>query len=70
MKREEPANIVIRGIAKRYNSIAAQCENNVYFMIKSETSNEESIIIFIIFLIEQLKQTVSKKQLELRTVLL
>ena len=61
MKRGEPANIVIRSTTERYNSIAAQWENNVYFMIKSETSNEESIIIFIKLLIEQLKQTVSKK---------
>ena len=39
-------------------------------MIKNETSNEKSTIIFIKLLIEQLKQIVSKKQLELRTVLL
>ena len=70
MKRGEPASIVIRSTTERYNSIAAQWEDNVYFMIKNETSNEESIIIFIKLLIEQLKKTVSKKQLELRTVLL
>ena len=70
MKRGEPANIVIRSTTEGYNSIAAQWENNVYFMIKSEISNEESIITFIKLMIEQLKQTVSKKQLELRTVLL
>ena len=70
MKRREPVNIVIRNTTERYNSIAAQWENNVYFMIKSETLNEESMIIFIKLLIQQLKQTVSKKQLELRAVLL
>ena len=70
MKRGEPANIVIRSATERYNSFEDQWENNVYFMMKSETSNEESIIIFIKLLIEQQKQTVSKKQLELKTVLL
>ena len=37
-------------------------------MIKSEMSNEESIIFFIKLLFNQLKLTISKSQLEIRTV--
>ena len=39
-------------------------------MIKSETSNEESILNFIHLLRNQLMLNVSKKQLEIRTVFL
>ena len=70
MKKGETAIKVIRSITERYNSIAAQWNNNVYFMIKSDTSNEESVHCFINLLIKQLKLTVSKKQLDSRTVFL
>ena len=40
MKRGEPAKIIIRSTTERFDSIAPQWEDNVYFMIKSETSNE------------------------------
>ena len=43
MKRGGPAGVVIRNTTERYNSIAVQWEDNVYFMLKNETSNEESI---------------------------
>ena len=39
-------------------------------MIKSETSNEESISYFIKQLLYQFKLTMSKSQLELRTVII
>ena len=70
MKKGETAIKVIRSTTERYNSIAVQWNNNVYFMIKSETSNEESVHCFINLLIKQLKLTVSKKQLDSRTVFL
>ena len=70
MKKGETAIKVIRSTTERYNSIAAQWNNNVYFMIKSDTSNEESVHCFINLLIKQLKLTVSKKQLDSRTVFL
>ena len=70
MKKGEPAEKIIRNTTERYNSIASQWDKYVYFMIKNETSNEESILNFIHLLINQLMLTVSKKQLEIRTVFL
>ena len=70
MKRGEPAGVVIRNTTERYNSIAAQWEDNVYFILKNETTNEESIWCFIKLLIKKLMQTVNKHQLKLRTVFL
>ena len=70
MKKGEPAEKIIRNTTERYNSIAAQWDKYVYFMIKNETSNEESILNFIHLLRNQLMLTVSKKQLEIRTVFL
>ena len=70
MKRGEPAGVVIRNTTERYNSIAAQWEDNVYFMLKNETSNEENIWCFIKLLIKKLMQTVDKHQLKLITVFL
>ena len=70
IKRGEPAGVVIRNTTERYNSIEAQWEDNAYFMLKNETSNEESIWCFIILLIKKLMQTVNKHQLKLRTVFL
>ena len=70
MKSGEPAGVVIRNATERYNSIAVQWEDNVYFMLKSETSNEESIWCFIKLLIKKLIQTVNKNQLKLRIVFL
>ena len=70
MKKGEPADVVIRNTTEWYNSIAAQWEDNVYFMLKNETSNEESIWYFIKLLIKKLMQTVNKHQLKLRTVFL
>ena len=52
IKRREPLDIAIRSTIERYNSIVAQWKYNIYFMIKSETSNEESIIILIKLLIK------------------
>ena len=70
MKKGEPAEKIIRNTTERYNSIAAQWDKYVYFMIKNETSNEENILNFINLLRNQLMLTVSKKQLEIRTVFL
>ena len=70
MKKGEAAIKVIRSTTERYNSIAAQYNNNVYFMLKNDTSNEESVHWFINLLIKKLKLTVSKKQLDSRTVFL
>ena len=39
-------------------------------MIKSDTSNEKSILCFINLLIKRLKLTINKKQLNTRTVFL
>ena len=47
MKKGFPAEKLFRNTTDRSNAIAAQWEKNVYFMIKSETSNEESISYFI-----------------------
>ena len=55
---------------ERYNSIAAQWNKNVYFMMKNETSYEETILCFLNLLMKQLKNTLNKKQLEIRTVIL
>ena len=70
MKKGEPAEKIIRSTNERYNSIAAQWNKNVYFMMKNETSNEESILCFLNLLVNQLKKTINKKQLETRTVIL
>ena len=55
MKIIKPASAVINNTTEGYNSFAAQWENNVYFLIKSETSNEESILCFIKLLIKIIK---------------
>ena len=70
MKKGETATKVIRSTTERYNSIAAQWNNNVYFMLKSDTSNEESVLCFINLLIKQLRLTINKKQMDTRTVFL
>ena len=70
MKKGEPANKVIRETTNRYNSIAAQWGKNVYFILKSEPSNEESIRNFIRLLMKKLELTVNKEQLMNRTVFL
>ena len=70
MKKGEPAEKIIRSTTERYNSIAAQWNKNVYFMMKNETSNEETILCFLNLLMKQLKNTLNKKQLEIRTVIL
>ena len=46
MNRGEPTKFIIRSTTERFYSIFAQWEDNFYFMIKNETSNKESIIIF------------------------
>ena len=43
MKKDEQLEKIIRSTTNRYNSIAAQWEKNIYFMIKDETSNEASV---------------------------
>ena len=43
MKKEEPVEKLIRDTMNLYNSIAAQWDKFVYFVLKTETSNEESI---------------------------
>ena len=55
MKKGEQPEKIIRSTTDRYNSIAAQWEKNMYFMIKDETSNEESVWCFINQLMKQLK---------------
>ena len=70
MKKGFPAEKLFRNTTDRSNAIEAQLEKNVYFMIKSETSNEESISYFIKKLLYQLKLTMSNSQLELRTVII
>ena len=69
-KKDFQLKKLFRNTTDRSNAIAAQWEKNVYFMIKSETSNEESISYFIKKLLYQLKLTMSKSQLELRTVII
>ena len=61
---------LFRKTTDRKNAIAAQWEKNDYFMVKSVTSNKESISNFIKKLLYQLKLTMSKSQLELRTVII
>ena len=70
MKKGEPAIKVIRETSNRYNSIAAQWGKYVYFLIKTDTTKEDSIWDFIKLLINQLQLTVDKNQLKNRTVLL
>ena len=43
MKKREDASIVIRDSNTRFNSIVAQWETYLYFMIKDETSKEDDI---------------------------
>ena len=57
-KCEQPEKI-IRNTTDRYNSIAVQWEKNIYFMIKDQTSNEESVWCFKNQLMKQLKLTIS-----------
>ena len=64
MKRGEPADKLIRDTTNRYNSIAAQWDKFLYFVLKTETSNEESIWDFMNLLIKQLRLTVNKNQLK------
>ena len=70
MKREEPVDKFIRDTTNRYNSIAAQLDKFLYFVLKTETSNEESIWDFMNLLIKQLRLTANKNQLKYRTVIL
>ena len=70
MKKGEDASIVIRDSNTRFNSIAAQWESNLYFMIKDETSKEDDICQFLILLKRQLELTIQKDQLKNRTVLI
>ena len=70
MKRGEDASIVIRDSNTRFNSIAAQWENNIYFLIKDKTSKEDDICQFLIMLKKQLEFTINKDQLNRRTVLM
>ena len=70
MKRGEDASIVIRDSNTRFNSIAAQWENNIYFLIKDEASKEDDICQFLIMLKKQLEFTINKDQLNRRTVLM
>ena len=70
MIKGQPADKVIRETTNRYNSIAALWNKNVYFILKRETSTDESICNFIKLLIKQLKITVNKDQLKNRTVFL
>ena len=70
MKKGEPAAKVMRETTNRFNSIAAQWSKNVYFILKNNTSNEESIWDFIKMLMKQLSLTVNKVQLKKRTVFL
>ena len=70
MKKGEQPEKIIRSKTDRYNSITAQWEKNIYFMIKDETSNEESVLCFINQLMKQLKLTINKRQLDKRTIFL
>ena len=70
MKKGEEASIVIRDSNTRFNSIAAQWETYLYFMIKDETSKEDEICQFLILLKRQLELTIQKDQLKNRTVLM
>ena len=63
MKKGEDASIVIRDSNTRFNSIAAQWETYLYFMIKYETSKEDDICQFLILLKRQLELTIQKDQL-------
>ena len=55
MKIGKPFEKITISINEKYNPIAYQWDKNIYFMVKNETFNEESIIIFISILKEQLK---------------
>ena len=70
MKKGKPAIKVIRETSNRYNSVAAEWGEYVYFLIKTDTTNEDSIWHFIKQLIIQLQFTVDKNQIRNRTVLL
>ena len=69
MKKGEPPVKVIRDTSKRYNSIDAKWESNVYFMIKDDTSKEEDVWLFLKLLIKQLEIRIHKDQLSRRTVM-
>ena len=69
MKKGEPPVKVIQDTSKRYNSIAAKWEDKVYFMIKSDTSKEDDVWLFINLLMKQLEMTIQKNQLSKRTVI-
>ena len=70
MKRGEPTDKLIRDTTNWYNSIAAQWDKFVHFVLKTETSNEDNIWGFMNLLIKQLRLTVNKNQLEYKTVIL
>jgi len=61
---------VIRDTTRRYNFIAAQWENLVYFWIKDAPSDANDFLMFLNNLMKQLKKTISKRQLEKRTVII
>ena len=53
MKKGETPKKVIRNTTNRYNSIAAQWDKYVYFLLKTDTSKEENILYLIKLLIKK-----------------
>lgn len=68
MKRGEPPSKMIRDGSHRYNAIAAQWHDYVYFELKEEMSTEVYFTDFIRKVYKQLQHTISKSQLSKRTV--
>ena len=61
MKRGEPANKLIRDTTCWYNSIEAQWDKFVNFVLKTETSNEDSILDFMNLLIQTIEINFQQK---------
>ena len=66
-KKGEKPEILIRD-STRFNAIAAQWRNEVYFVMKQATSTENEFCMFLEKLVKELKRRLTKNQFEKRTV--
>ena len=69
MKRREPADKIIKDTTNWYNSIVAQRDKFVYFVLKTETSNEENYLRFYESIDKSIEINCQKNQHEYRTIL-
>jgi transposase len=70
MPRGINAENVIRPTNARFNCISEQWNSNIYFVVKQETTNENSFLKFIIDLHLELKKRVSANYYAKRTIYL